>query len=151
MSRRIHQRAAECVAAFGVLTLSAAACADTVIDIPKAASSIELPLETVALIESDAPGYALAQQRCQICHSVDYIAYQPPSLGLDAWTDEVRKMRDKYGAPVNETDAVVIGAYLATAYGNASPEEAAAALAEIGLTDTFTDAKENSPLPAKSP
>ncbi|UVL58833.1 c-type cytochrome [Pseudomonas sp. B21-035] len=81
--------------------------------------TIELPAETVKLRPSQAPGYNLAQQKCGICHSADYIEYQPPGFDRTHWTALVRKMKDSYGAPVSDTDVEVIGEYLAGAYSGA--------------------------------
>ncbi len=54
---------------------------------------ITLPTETATLRESTLPGYTLAQQKCSICHSVDYINYQPPGMDLEQWTAEMTKMQ----------------------------------------------------------
>ena len=64
--------------------------------------SIKLPTETAKLRPSSLPGYALATQKCQICHSVDYIEYQPPGMIESQWVAEVRKMQHAYAAPITE-------------------------------------------------
>lgn len=99
--------------AFGLisLTLSAPSFA--------AAKQITLPPETAKLPISELVGYQLATQKCMICHSVDYIFYQPPSMNQDQWTAEVAKMKHSYGAMLSETEIKSIGAYLAVVYGTA--------------------------------
>ena len=52
-----------------------------------------------------APGHderacAAAEANCRSCHSVDYIAMQPPGKGAAFWTGEVTKMRKVYHAPI---------------------------------------------------
>jgi len=87
-----------------------------------------LQAETATLKPSALPGYAVAQQHCMTCHSVDYIQFQPPGLGLAQWTAEAAKMQHLYGAPISDGDVALVGAYLAVAYGNASEETLPAAL-----------------------
>jgi hypothetical protein len=45
-------------------------------------AEIALPAENSKLRESALPGYAIAQQKCLICHSADYISHQPPDMTL---------------------------------------------------------------------
>lgn len=90
--------------------------------------AITLPAEASAFKPSTLPGYALAQQHCMSCHSVDYIRYQPPSLTLAQWTAEAGKMQHLYGAPLSDQDVATIGAYLAVAYGNVKEETLPVAL-----------------------
>jgi len=85
---------------------------------------IKLPPETAAFKPSRLPGYALAQQKCSICHSADYISYQPPGLSLAQWTGEASKMQHAYGAPISDEEVKLIGAYLATTYGSAKADDA---------------------------
>jgi cytochrome c551/c552 len=80
--------------------------------------SIELPEETAKFKESIHPGYIIAQQKCSICHSADYINLQPSGMNLKQWTAEVTKMQHAYGAPITDDDIKVIGQDLATTYGN---------------------------------
>ena len=76
--------------------------------------SIELPLETATY--KPVRGVELAQAFCVQCHSVEYTAVQPP-MAEKFWDAEVKKMRDKYGAPVpTEMDAKLVE-YLTAAYG----------------------------------
>ncbi len=80
---------------------------------------ITLPTETAELPKSDLPGYRLATQKCLICHSVDYIRYQPPGMNQTQWTAEVAKMKHAYGAWLSEAEIKSIGAYLAVVFGTA--------------------------------
>lgn len=84
------------------------------------ALEIVLPADTSRLRESELPGYALAQQKCGICHSANYISYQPPGMSLDQWTAEMAKMQHSYGAPIDQDEIKLIGAYLAVEYGSAN-------------------------------
>lgn len=86
---------------------------------------IELPAETATLRESTLPGYTMAQQKCSICHSLDYINFQPPGMNLEQWTAEMTKMQHSYGAPIDEHEISSIAAYLAVAYGSAKASDAA--------------------------
>ena len=88
------------------------------------ATGITLPPDVSKLRPSNLPGYALAQQKCGICHSADYISYQPPGLSLAQWTAEMNKMQHSYGAPLDRTEVALIGAYLAVAYGSAKAGDA---------------------------
>ena len=63
-----------------------------------------------------AAGFASAQANCMICHSVDYIAMQPPGKGRAFWEAEVTKMIKVYGAPIAEAQAKAIAAYLSAQY-----------------------------------
>ncbi|MEO6075914.1 MAG: hypothetical protein ABIP56_03830, partial [Dokdonella sp.] len=47
---------------------------------PAPSKEITLPTDHSALRTSNLPGYALAQQKCGICHSANYINYQAPGL-----------------------------------------------------------------------
>ena len=65
---------------------------------------------------TQAKGLAAAQANCQTCHSVDYIATQPPGRGKAFWDSEVTKMIKVYHAPIDEADGHAIAAYLADTY-----------------------------------
>ncbi|UVL42432.1 c-type cytochrome [Pseudomonas sp. B21-040] len=86
--------------------------------------SITLPPETAVLKPSALPGYPLAQQKCSICHSADYINFQPPGMTLAQWTAEAGKMQHVYGAPISDQDVSTIGVYLAVTYGSAQTSDA---------------------------
>lgn len=84
-----------------------------------ASQDIKLPAETVKLKPAKLPGYGIAMQKCAICHSADYVSYQPPGLSLTQWTGEMKKMQQAYGAPIDDAEIEQLGAYLAVAYGSA--------------------------------
>ena len=87
------------------------------------AREITLPADTSTLRVSELPGYAIAQQKCGICHSADYISYQAPGMNQAQWTGEMLKMQHSYGAPINDDEIKLIGAYLAVSYGSASKDD----------------------------
>ncbi|TXN70478.1 cytochrome c [Methylobacterium sp. WL6] len=80
----------------------------------------ELPEPTAQLRAPKDPahraGFEAAQGNCMACHSVDYVAMQPPGKGATFWETEVTKMRKVYHAPVDEADGRAIAAYLAATY-----------------------------------
>lgn len=92
---------------------------------------ITLPAETAELPKSELPGYKLATQKCMMCHSVDYIRYQPPGMNQDQWTAEVAKMKRAYGAWLSEADIKSIGAYLAVVYGTAKASDSQVQAASV--------------------
>ncbi len=85
---------------------------------------ISLPIEDTDLRDSTLPGLQIANQKCTICHSVDYINFQPPNMNLEQWTEEVSKMVHSYGAPIDEVEVGMIGAYFAVNYGSANASDA---------------------------
>lgn len=89
--------------------------------------SINLPAADFTLRASTLPGYTLASQKCVICHSTDYISFQPPGMTLAQWTGEMQKMRAAYGAPLVDAEVELIGAYLAVAYGSTPADDPAIA------------------------
>lgn len=88
---------------------------------------IELPPETQSF--KPGPGAGLANGNCLTCHSVEYVAMQPP-LSQTAWTAEVKKMRDKYGAQIPEDQIAPIVDYLTQTYGVVTNGQPAVAPAE---------------------
>lgn len=86
---------------------------------------IQLPSETLQLKPSNLPGFTVAQQKCAICHSADYIAYQPPGMTVTQWTGEMTKMQHVYGAPIDDQQIKLLGVYLAATYGDAKSVTAA--------------------------
>ena len=81
--------------------------------------AITLPPETAVLRDSPLPGHAIAAQKCGICHSADYVDYQPPNMTLTQWTGEMTKMQKAYGAPISDDEIKLLGVYLAATYGDA--------------------------------
>ncbi|MBK9664891.1 MAG: cytochrome C552 [Gammaproteobacteria bacterium] len=88
------------------------------------AREITLPADTSTLRVSELPGYAIARHKCGICHSADYISYQAPAMNQAQWTAEMLKMQHSYGAPIDEDETRLIGAYLAVSYGSADKDDA---------------------------
>ncbi len=86
---------------------------------------ITLPPDTSTLRTSNLPGYAIAQRKCGICHSADYISFQAPGMNLAQWTAEMAKMQHAYGAPLTEEEIKLVGAYLAVTYGGVSADDPA--------------------------
>ena len=117
-------------------------CALIAATVRAAPVEISLPQETATLRESPLPGYTIAQQKCSICHSVDYINFQPPGMNLEQWTAEMTKMQHSYGAPIDEHEIRSIAAYLAVTYGSAkaSDEGVIAASAPTTAVNTATTA-----------
>lgn len=74
---------------------------------------VDLPAETARL----APGPDVASaQVCMVCHSVDYIYMQPP-LTSEQWRGEVLKMKNTFGAPIQDADVDRIVTYLMSQNG----------------------------------
>ena len=88
-------------------------------------------------LSSHLPGYLLATQKCMICHSADYIMYQPPGQNLEQWTKEMLKMRNTYGAPISVFELRSIAAYLAVTYGSAKATDADVIAASKVLKPVF--------------
>jgi mono/diheme cytochrome c family protein len=88
-----------------------------------APQDVKLPPESIRLRPSDLPGYKIAMQKCAVCHSTDYISYQPPAMSLAQWTAEMTKMQRGYGAPISDAEVKQLAAYLAVAYGSAKASD----------------------------
>ena len=89
------------------------------------AADIQLPPETAQLKPSELPGFVVAAQKCALCHSADYILYQPPAMTKAQWTAEMAKMQHTYGAPISDVEVKLLGIYLAVTYGDAGTVTAA--------------------------
>ena len=92
------------VAAFACATLASAASAPL---------TYQLPQETAAL--KPGPGVETAAV-CGACHSVDYLAVQPPHKGRAFWDAEVQKMIKVFKAAIDPKDAAAITDDLAATY-----------------------------------
>jgi mono/diheme cytochrome c family protein len=68
----------------------------------------------------DAPGRELTVARCAVCHSLDYIQMNSAVMNRTAWEKSVRKMIERFGAPISEEDAKTILDYLTTHYSPSS-------------------------------
>ena len=75
---------------------------------------IELPPETGAF--KFAPGAELANGQCLSCHSIEYVSTQPV-LPRAFWASSVKKMQEKYGAPVPPEQVDALVNYLTQNYG----------------------------------
>lgn len=75
---------------------------------------IELPADVPMLAE--APGREVLLSQCLLCHSLDYIATQPP-MSAESWKKIVQKMQKTFGAPLPDAQVDAIVAYLNTNYG----------------------------------
>jgi cytochrome c551/c552 len=84
------------------------------------AADVQLPPEMAKLRESPLAGHAVATQKCGVCHSADYVDYQPPNMTKAQWTAEMTKMQHAYGAPISDDEVKLLGIYLTATYGDAS-------------------------------
>ena len=85
------------------------------------AKDIQIPPDTVQLTPSPLPGYAKAQANCTMCHSAEYMRYQPPSAARPYWDAMVHRMKAVFKAPIADEDMPDIVDYLARTYGNEQP------------------------------
>lgn len=92
--------------AFLLLTVIAAASAATV--------EITLPPETGTF--KQAPGVETVQASCLTCHSAEYVSLQPP-MPRAFWEANVKKMIERFAAPVPKEQVPAIVDYLVAAYG----------------------------------
>lgn len=76
--------------------------------------TIELPEPEQSLKAGE--GRDVTLNNCQACHSLDYIATQPPRKGAPFWDAEVKKMVKVFGASISDEDAKKISAYLVQTY-----------------------------------
>ena len=82
--------------------------------------AIQLPPETAQLKPSELAGFVVAARKCALCHSADYVSFQPPGMTKAQWTAEMVKMQHTYGAPIDAVEVRLLGIYLAATYGDAS-------------------------------
>lgn len=80
--------------------------------------SIQLPSETAAY--KPVPGVELVQGHCVTCHSAEYVSTQPP-MPRKFWEGSVKKMKEKFGAPIPDNIAPLLADYLTAAYGVKDP------------------------------
>lgn len=76
--------------------------------------TITLPPDHGAL--RPGPGMEVTEKACRMCHSLDYIVFQPRG-GEAQWRGVVTKMIKVFGAPISEDEARAIVQYLAAEYG----------------------------------
>ncbi len=85
------------------------------------AKDITLPPDGEQLIASTLPGFAKAQANCTMCHSAEYMRYQPPNAARPYWDAMVHRMKTVFKAPIADEDMPAIVDYLASTYGNKQP------------------------------
>lgn len=79
---------------------------------------IELPPESGTYRQG--PGVELATAFCLNCHSTEYCESQP-ALPEKYWDGTVKKMKEKFGAPLPDEAMAPLVKYLTGAYGKPSP------------------------------
>lgn len=84
--------------------------------------SIELPGDGTQLKASALPGYARAQANCVVCHSAEYMLYQPPTAPRAYWDAMVKRMKAVFKAPIDDVDMPLIVDYLVRTYGAEQPK-----------------------------
>ena len=70
--------------------------------------------ETIRL--KDAQARDLTTARCAMCHSLDYIQMNAAVMNRAGWEKSVRKMIDRFAAPISDEEAKHIIDYLAKHY-----------------------------------
>jgi len=76
--------------------------------------TITLPPETTTL--KPGKGVELAQGHCVMCHSVEYIATQPP-MPRKFWEATIKKMKEKFAAPTPDDATAALVDYFTATYG----------------------------------
>jgi mono/diheme cytochrome c family protein len=61
-------------------------------------------------------GEDVTSAQCGACHTSDFIVMNSTFLTADQWKAEVTKMRNAFGAPIDDATAAQIVAYLAAHY-----------------------------------
>ena len=95
------------------MTRSAGLCG-LILCLVLAASFAQPGEETFQL--KNAPTRDLTASRCTICHSLDYIQMNAAVMDRAGWERSVRKMIDRFGAPISDDEAKQIIEYLAKHY-----------------------------------
>ena len=63
------------------------------------------------------PGGDISATACNTCHTSNYIVMNSTFLTPDGWKAEVTKMRNAFGASLDDETAAAITAYLSANYG----------------------------------
>jgi len=107
-------------------------------------SALEIHLPPEVGVFKQGTGAELANGRCLVCHSVEYVSTQPP-LPRSFWKAEVQKMQQKYGAAIPEGQVEALADYLTSNYGvstnrvsSAGPEAAPAPSKDLDATQLAT-------------
>lgn len=66
----------------------------------------------------NTPGRDLTVARCVVCHSLDYIQMNSAAMDRPGWEKSIRKMIDRFGAPITEEEAREILEYLNVNYSS---------------------------------
>ena len=66
-----------------------------------------------------APGSELTTGRCILCHSLDYLESNASVMNRSGWQRTIKKMIERYGAPITEVEAQEILRYLSENYVSA--------------------------------
>jgi sulfite dehydrogenase (cytochrome) subunit B len=69
------------------------------------------------IVLKEGQGRDLVAANCQVCHSLDYIEINSPFLDRQKWEATVKKMIERYGAPIQADNVPAIISYLSTNYG----------------------------------
>jgi hypothetical protein len=86
------------------------------------AKDIQLPPDGIQLTPSPLPGYAKARANCTMCHSAEYMRYQPSTAARPYWDAMVHRMKAVFKAPIADADMPDIVDYLVKTYGNEQPK-----------------------------
>lgn len=113
LNRPIHCMHSISCLLLSALLVAAAPAADAPAKQAPDFSTFTWPAETGSY--KPGKGVELAQGLCITCHSTEYVSSQPP-LPRKFWEATVKKMKEKYAAPLPE-DATALVEYLTSAYG----------------------------------
>jgi hypothetical protein len=69
------------------------------------------------IVLNDRPGKNQVIAQCALCHSLDYITMHAKILDRVGWKKIVEKMINVMGAPIDDTNKLIIIDYLAKNYG----------------------------------
>jgi hypothetical protein len=81
------------------------------------ACSLTYPAMAQRVPLTQAPGKDTVEAACGTCHSLGYIPMNSHFLAPESWKAEVNKMRNAFGAPIDDDAANAIIAYLVAQYG----------------------------------
>lgn len=85
--------------------LSAFGCTRPEPTIQEIRTTLPIPISEVTINLPEHPDKNLVMANCLPCHSLAYIANQPP-MKREGWKKTVRKMIDVYGAPIADSATV---------------------------------------------
>jgi mono/diheme cytochrome c family protein len=86
------------------------ALAGLLLALPAAADEDEIAIK-------DGAGKDVVEANCGACHSLDYVEMNSPFLDEKKWEATVKKMVERFGAPIEEADIAAIISYLSANYG----------------------------------